>query len=117
MILAVVGSRTFNSYSLLEKSIKNLLFYNQITEIVSGGARGADQLGALFALSHKLQLKEFYPDWNKYGNSAGFKRNKLIIEYADIVIAFHDGVSRGTQNSIDLAKKLKKPCYVIIFDY
>jgi len=49
MILAVVGSRTFNSYSLLEKSIKNLLFYNQITEIVSGGARGADQLGALFA--------------------------------------------------------------------
>ncbi len=120
MVLGIVGGRDFNSYTLLEKSVKNLLHYKQITEIVSGGAMGADKLAMLFAISNSLKIKEFIPDWrpnNIYDSTAGFKRNKLIVDYADIVIAFHDGSSRGTANSISIAKKLSKPCYIIKYSH
>ncbi len=116
MVLGCVGGRDFNSYTLLENSVKALLYYKQITEIVSGGARGADKLAMLFAISNNLKLKEFIPDWRPkgvYDPTAGFKRNRLIVEYADIIIAFWDGVSKGTANSISIAKELKKPCYII----
>ena len=113
MVLAIIGSRSYDSYFLLEKEVKNLIQYPRITEIVSGGAEGADKLGVLFARLNNLKLKEFLPEWNRYGKSAGFKRNKLIIDYADIVIVFWNGLSKGTIHSINLAKKSHKPCYII----
>ena len=116
MVLAIVGSRGFDNYSLLEKEVKDLLHYNRISEIVSGGAAGADTLGEQFAIEHQLKMVKFLPQWSKYGNSAGFKRNKHIIDYADIIIAFHDGESKGTLSSIELAKKSNKPCYIIKYD-
>jgi hypothetical protein len=111
MKLAVVGSRTFNDYSLLERTL--LRVRTPITEIVSGGARGADSLAARWAHVHGVPLKEFLPDWKKYGKSAGFRRNREIIEYADAMLAFWDGISRGTKHDIDLAIELGKPYHAI----
>jgi hypothetical protein len=53
-------------------------------------------------------LEVFYPDWDKYGKKAGPLRNELIIQSADLVLAFWDGTSRGTKSSIDFALKYKK---------
>lgn len=94
--------------------------------LVSGGAEGVD----LFAEStidewnkccsehsncskkwDKIILK---PDWDKYGKRAGFLRNQLIIDEADKVIAFWDGKSKGTKNSIDLAVTKKIPIDIYI---
>jgi hypothetical protein len=70
------------------------------TEIVSGGAQGIDTLARRYAKEHKLLIKEFLPDYARYGKSAAFVRNGQIVEYAHIVIAFWDGRSKGTADTI-----------------
>ena len=111
MKIAVIGSRSFSDFKLLEK----VLSTHNITEIISGGARGADSLAEQYAKEHNIKTTVFLPDWNKYGKSAGFRRNSDIIEACDEVIAFWDGVSRGTLDSIMKASKLKKRLHVYKF--
>jgi len=84
-----------------------------IDAIVSGGAYGADALAERFAREKGIPTIIFKPDWDKYGKSAGFKRNILIVNEADVVVAFWDGFSKGTKNSIELAEKSKKPVIVM----
>jgi hypothetical protein len=111
MNLAVVGSRTFNNYELLEREIlkSNL----NIGCIVSGGAKGADKLAERFAKKYNLDTNILLPEWDKYGKSAGYRRNKDIIDACDICIAFWDGQSTGTKHTIDLAQEVKKPLIII----
>jgi hypothetical protein len=54
------------------------------------------------------------PDYKRYGKGAPLKRNLEIIEYADRVIAFWDGKSRGTKFVIDQCEKINKPVEVIL---
>jgi hypothetical protein len=82
-----------------------------ITEVVSGGARGVDRLGEEFAVAHHLHVKRFLPNW-KLGRGAGFIRNIEMAEYADALIAIWDGVSRGTAQMIREAKKRGLRVYV-----
>ena len=84
-------------------------------EIVSGGAKGIDHLAAEYAQKHGLKLTEFLPQYARYGKAAPILRNKEIIDYADQIIAFGDGTSKGTFSVIQYAKKCGKPCSVIIF--
>lgn len=115
MKLAIIGSRTFNNYTLLCAVVRTYFKDLSIQEVISGGAAGADSLGARYAKDNNLQLREFIPDWEKYGKSAGFIRNEDIVKNADFVLCFWDGVSRGTQNSLGHAKKMKKPTLIIYF--
>ncbi len=108
--LAVIGSRTFNDYDLLECAIKKISM--NIVLIVSGGAKGADSLGEKYAHQNDIPTLIFKPDWKRYGRGAGMVRNKEIISNCDAVIAFWDGISKGTKNSLDLANKLNK--YIIV---
>ncbi len=103
MKIAVVGSRSITSVPL-EKLIPP-----QCTEIVSGGARGVDTCARIFAQAHGLKLTEFYPDYDRYGRSAPLKRNDLIVAHADMVLAFWDGISRGTLYSVRQCKNQGKP--------
>lgn len=121
--VAVVGSRTFNDYELLEKTLTDYLFINTSNEefyyncyntiIVSGGARGADKLAERFAEEKGLDTEIHLPNWDLYGKSAGFIRNRKIIENSHIVFAFWDGKSKGTKHSIDLAKTMNKEIHII----
>ncbi len=109
-VIAVIGSRNFNDYDKLKVVLNKF----DIDKMVSGGAKGADLLAERYATEYNIPTIIHKPDWKKYGRCAGFVRNKLIIEDADIVVAFWDGRSKGTKNSIDIAKKLNKDCYVIL---
>ena len=84
------------------------------TEIVSGGAKGVDTSAREYALAHGLKLTEFLPEYDRYGRGAPLKRNIQIIEYADLVLAFWDGTSRGTKYVIDNCKKLGKPVRIFL---
>jgi hypothetical protein len=106
MKIAIIGSRTFSDYDFLCLLMKTINI--DIDEIVSGGASGVDSLAEHYANENNIPIKIFKAEWNKYGKAAGFIRNKLIIEYADKVIAIWDGKSKGTKNSIDLATKQNK---------
>jgi hypothetical protein len=111
MRLAIIGSRTFNSFSIVEKVLDK--YKSKITTVVSGGARGADSIGAAWANKYDKKLVVFKPNWDTYGKSAGYLRNKDIIENCDGCIAFWDGKSKGTKHSFKLCKEFKKPLKVI----
>lgn len=122
MKLAIVGSRTFNDEFLMAEYLA--IFATAYTndeldppkiEVISGGAKGADSLGERFAKIFRMPVTIFKPDWDKYGKLAGFIRNQQIVDASDIVLAFWDGKSKGTQDTINKAKKAKKPTFIIYF--
>ena len=100
MKVAVIGSRG------LSVTDSGRYLPENTTEIVSGGARGVDTSAREYALSHGIKLTEFLPEYTRFGRSAPLKRNITIIEYADIVLAFWDGKSRGTKFVIDNCRRL-----------
>lgn len=104
----IAGGRDFDDYQLLELNC-NCYLKNKFPdiEIVSGKAKGADRLGERYAENYLLDVKEFSPDWDKFGKGAGFIRNREMAEYADALIAFWSG-SRGTSHMIDIMKKMGK---------
>ena len=96
MKLAIIGSRKLH--------VQNFEDYlpDGVTEIVSGGAKGIDAGAAEYAQKNGIRLTEFYPDYARYGRGAPFKRNALIAEYSDMVLAFWDGKSKGTRYTLSL---------------
>jgi len=105
----IAGGRDFADYALLEKEANKL----DIDIVVCGMAKGADALGFQYATKYKIGLKKFYPDWDTYGKSAGHIRNREMGDYADILLAFWDGKSKGTKGMIEYMKKLNKPTIVV----
>jgi hypothetical protein len=121
--IIIAGSRAFDDYRLLFNSvieiapqIRQQICGQSAVEIVSGGAKGADFLGEIFAKDMGLPIKIFKADWDKYGKSAGYKRNEEMAQYADELIAFWDGESKGTKHMIDLANKYKLKVSVVRFE-
>lgn len=108
MKIAVIGSRGL--------TVRNLEKYlpKETTEIVSGGAIGIDSCAREYALINKIKLTEFLPEYKKYGRCAPLKRNLQIIDYADLVLAFWDGKSRGTKYVIENCKKKNKKICIFI---
>lgn len=108
MRIGIVGSRTL--------TLTNLETYlpEQVTEIVSGGARGVDTCAKEYAIAHNLKYTEFVPEYSRYGRGAPLKRNQQIVEYADMVIAFWDGKSKGTKYTVDYCKKIGKSATVFM---
>jgi len=106
--LIVAGSRDFNDIERCEEEVK-AFFHEFIKDrplvIVSGTARGADRCGEVVASRHpEIVLKQFPADWAKHGKSAGYRRNSLMADYADGLLALWDGTSRGTGHMISIAK-------------
>lgn len=79
-----------------------------VTEIVSGGAKGVDACAKDYALAAGLPLTEFLPEYRRYGQGAPLRRNLQIIDYADAVLAFWDGTSKGTRYVIEQCQKMGK---------
>lgn len=110
MKTAIIGSRTIKRIAL------DQYLSADTEEIVSGGAVGVDSCAAEYAKQKSLKLTEFLPQYELYGRAAPIVRNKQIVEYADQILVFWDGSSKGTQSVIQYAKKIEKPMKVILFD-
>ena len=107
MKVAVVGSR-----SVFVTDIG--MYISDGDEIVSGGAVGVDSCAAEYAKKNGLKLTVFLPQYERYGHAAPIARNKKIVDYADKIIAFWDGHSKGTLSVIKYAEKTGKPCEIIL---
>ena len=107
MKLIVAGGRDFKDYKRLCKILDNLLqnTKKEDIQIVCGGARGADDLGRDYGEDRDIDVKIFEADWDKYGRSAGYKRNVEMAKYSTHCVLFWDGVSKGTKHMLDLAKQ------------
>lgn len=108
MKVAVIGSRNL--------TVEDLGKYlpEGTSEIVSGGAKGVDTCAREYACANELKLTEFLPEYNRYGRGAPHKRNLQIIDYADCVLAFWDGQSRGTKFVIEHCRAQGKPVRVFL---
>lgn len=115
MKLAIIGSRDYDNYNEFTKIISKMMLKYNVTEFVSGGARGADAYAELYAKAHNIPIKVFPADWEKFGKSAGFIRNHEIWKYADFGIAFWDGKSSGTKHSFEIVEKKRKN--LLIYNY
>ena len=106
MRVIIAGSRTFSDYNLLEERL-NFFFSKKAREqitIISGTANGADKLGERYANENNISIERYPADWDQYGKSAGYKRNLQMANNADALVAFWDGVSKGTNHMINIAK-------------
>lgn len=110
--ILICGGRHFCNYALLENVADNVIKGQDFSEIeiVSGHCIGADRMGEEYAKRHDYALKIFPAEWEKYGKRAGPIRNKQMIDYIaefenKIVIAFTSLNTKGTKNTIALAKK------------
>ena len=110
--IAIAGCRTYNDYEeakeYIEHCISNIKQENRIV-IVSGGSRGADKLGERFAIENRFEIERYYADWDRYGKSAGPRRNEVMAKKSDYIICFWNGQSRGTKSMIEYAKMYDKP--------
>lgn len=111
MKIAVIGSRSFDDYPKMKKVLDSLK--DKITGIVSGGAKGADSLAEKWASENDVPIVIFFPNWDKYGKKAAMIRNKLIIDECDQVVAFWDGKSPGTRNSLSIARIQNKKYFIV----
>jgi hypothetical protein len=109
MTYAIIGSRDFNAYATFKATMD---LYVDITHIISGGARGPDSLAERYANEKKIPFTCYPADWTTHGKSAGYKRNVDIVGNADVVVAFWDGVSKGTRHSLTLADNSNKPYFI-----
>jgi predicted Rossmann fold nucleotide-binding protein DprA/Smf involved in DNA uptake len=107
MKIAVVGSR-----SIVVPDIG--LYVSDAKEIVSGGAIGVDSCAAEYAKRNGLKLTEFLPQYERYGRAAPIVRNKQIVDYADKVIIFWNGSSKGTLSVIKYVEKSGKAHRIIL---
>ena len=82
--------------------------------IISGTARGADTFGEQWGEARGITIYQFPAEWDKYGKSAGYKRNENMAKHAQALVAIWDGESRGTKHMIDIAKKEGLQSFVYI---
>ena len=113
MKVAIIGSRTFNDYDKLVNFMTQFINWTQISLIVSGGAKGADALAEKYADAFGIEKLIFPADWEKYGKSAGMRRNQQIVNNAELVVACWDLSSKGTKDSINKALKAGKPVMIV----
>lgn len=121
--LLVAGSRGFNDYATLEAQCDKLIAARsggKQVVIVEGGARGADELAGQYAKNRGYELVVMKADWDKFGKSAGYRRNEAMhLKIASCTgdndracICFWDGESRGTKHNFMLAEDYKNPIFV-----
>jgi hypothetical protein len=114
MKLIIAGSRTFTDYQFLCQTLAP--DHHRITQVITGGARGADQLGYRWAWKHTIRHQLFRADWERFGKSAGVRRNFQMAQAGDMLLAFWDGRSAGTRHMISGMQQLGKPCVIVRTD-
>jgi predicted Rossmann fold nucleotide-binding protein DprA/Smf involved in DNA uptake len=109
----IAGGRDFDNYPLLKVKCDKILEGRKMVEVISGMARGADMLGIQYADEYGFNVISKPANWDEYGKSAGYRRNREMAAMADACIVFWDGKSRGTMHMIELAKENNLPLRVI----
>lgn len=100
MRVLIAGSREITDYTLLCRACATSVF--EITEVISGVARGVDLMGIRWANENGIPVLRYPANWTKYGRSAGYRRNEEMAEVANGAIILWDGKSRGTKHMMEM---------------
>lgn len=104
MKVIIAGSRHIHDYLVVAHAVAKSGWRDEITQVVSGKARGVDTCGIHWAVLKDIPVRAFPADWDTYGNAAGPIRNEQMAEYADALILIWDGKSKGSAGMKRLAK-------------
>ena len=98
----IAGSRIGATRQMVENAVAACGWVPSV--VISGTARGADQLGEYWALEHRIPIERYPANWEASGRSAGHKRNQEMARVAEALIAVWDWRSPGTKNMIETAR-------------
>jgi len=115
MLTIIAGSRSARECDVLF-ALNKCPWRDSISSVISGTAYGADRFGERWAKGNGIEVIRFPADWDLYGRSAGPRRNKEMAENADALIAIWDGVSSGTKDMLERAKKASLRTMVYFFN-
>ena len=110
MKLLIVGTRGILNFDL------SPYVTSDVDTIISGGSSGIDTLAEQYADAHALSKYIIRPQYQIYGRFAPLKRNEIMVDMTDAVLAVWDGTSRGTKYTINYAKRVNKPVTVVVID-
>ncbi len=116
MKLIIAGSRTvFPGIKDIDAAGDQLLFVlDDVTEVFSGGAMGADDAGERWAAHRGIKVVPFLPDYDRHGKYWGPKRrNREMAHFADLALVFWDGHSSGSADMVTRMAARDKPVRVI----
>ena len=125
--LIVAGGRDFSDRELMDREIRNTVAElpdDRSVSIVSGMAKrtlqdgttvSADWLAYEWAIANHCKVYKYYADWNTYGKRAGYLRNEDMAKVSHGLLAFWDGVSKGTKHMIQTARNMN--LYVKVVRY
>jgi hypothetical protein len=105
MKVIVCGDRNWSDYAKIHGRLSRL---PKGTTVIQGGCRGADKLAGRAAKNLGLDVLEMPAEWDRYGPSAGPRRNRKMLDLGPgLVIAFHPnlGNSKGTKDTVEEAVK------------
>lgn len=124
-VIAIVGSRNYPRLDQVAWYVEQLA---PSTVVVSGAGGAVDLKAAACARARGLHVIEYPADWGnlhvagavmrtkpdgtRYNVMAGFQRNSLIVTACTHVVAFWDGKSQGTLDTLTKARGQRKPCWV-----
>lgn len=111
MRVIIAGGRDYSFKNNDFKLLDYIATKWSITEVVSGGADGADFGGEVWAENKKIPIQKFPANWKLYGKAAGPIRNAEMAAYADAVILFPGG--RGTTNMFETAKEFNLDILIV----
>ena len=111
----IAGSQTILDYELVKQTIKDSGF--EITTVLSGDANGVDKLGAQWARDNKIGLEHYPAKWNKYGLSAGPRRNLEMADNAEALIAICKDGSKGTTHMIKTAREFGLKVFTVYIPF
>lgn len=112
--LAISGWRGMTDLTTFQQAMLDwVVEHGKPTEIITGGARGADAMGEAWALEHQVALRIMRPDWERHGKRAALLRNGDIVEACTHLLAFPHPKGSGTQDTVRKAMKSDKVVTVV----
>lgn len=116
--IIIAGSRKFSDYGLLKAKMNHLIeALPQAPLVISGTARGADQLGERWAAETGLTCHRMPADWDRHGKSAGYRRNEDMARHATHCVVCWDGntIHSGSFHMINIAQSHRLPLRIVKF--
>ncbi|MBN2460085.1 MAG: DUF2493 domain-containing protein [Candidatus Cloacimonetes bacterium] len=108
--LAVIGNKEFSDYNFLRILLDKFI---PLAAIVSGGAAGTDSLARKYSADSNIAFKEFLPIHVGCGDDAKHRRDRLIVDNCDLILAIWDGKCTGTKYTLEYGIKKGKPIAII----
>ena len=118
MILLVTGDRDWDTPQRIWWALEKIHEKYHVTELVHGGARGADLQAAAWAVGKGIAVSAYPANWRKYNKAAGPLRNQAMLEGSkpDYCVAFHNDLeqSKGTKDMVDrVMQNTLIPCVLV----